>query len=195
MAAQVVQWHMKTTLVLLTVALAMSGATAARADPLLDVNLSAEIRLGRRPPPPPPPVVVVIAEPAGRGPAPWERAHWYQRNQGYYYYPGGDVYYRPGDHVWFYQERGEWRSTRNLPEFVRVDFNRSITLTMATDRPYIYHQQVVTRYPSNYFGARVRLRDEGPRDRDDDRRGPDRDRDKDDHDRGRGKAKGRDDRK
>lgn len=189
---------MKPTFVLLTFALAMSGATAARADQLLDVNLSAEIRLGRRPPPPPPPVVVVIQEPAERGPAPWERARWYQRNQGYYYYPGGDVYYRPGDHVWFYQERGQWRSARNLPDFVRVDFNRSITLTMSTDRPYIYHQQVVTRYPSNYFGSRVRLRDEGPRDRDDDRRGPDRDRDRDHDrdkdDRGRGKAKGRDDR-
>jgi hypothetical protein len=79
---------------------------------------------------------------------------------------------------------------------VRVDFNRSITLTMATARPCdIYHQQVVTRYSANYFCARVRSCDEGPRDRDDDRRVPERDRDKDDHDRGRGEAKGRDDRK
>ena len=182
---------MKPTLALLALALAVGGAASARADQIFDVNIAADIRLGRRPPPPPPPVVVVIEEPAPRGPAPWERARWYQRNQGYYYYPGGDVYYRPDDHVWFYQERGEWRTARNLPEFVRVDFNHSITLTMATDRPYIYHQQVVARYPANYFGVRVRLRDEGPRNRDDDHRGPDRD--KDDHDRGRGKAKGRDD--
>ncbi|MBC7368698.1 MAG: hypothetical protein H7343_18130 [Undibacterium sp.] len=193
---------MKKTLVLIACALAAGGVSAARAEQLLDVNLAAEIRLGRRPPPPPPAVVIVVEEPAARGRAPWERARWYQRDRGYYYYPGGDVYYRPGDHVWFYQERGEWRSARNLPEFVRVDFNRSITLTMATDRPYIYHQQVVMRYPSNYFVVRVRLRDEAPRgrdgdesprSRDDDHRGPDRD--KDDHDRGRGKAKGRDDRK
>jgi hypothetical protein len=173
---------MKPKLMLLTFALAVSGAAAARADQI-DLNISADIRLGRRPPPPPPPVVVVVEEPAARGPAPWERAHWYQRNQGYYYYPGGDVYYRPTDHVWFYQERGEWRMARNLPEYVRVDFNRSVTLTMATDRPYIYHQQIVRRYPANYFGARVRLRDE---DRRDDRRGPEKD------DRGRDKPHGHD---
>jgi len=77
---------------------------------------------------------------------------------------------------------------------VRADFNRSITLTMATARPCsIYREQVVTRYPANYFGARVRPCDEGPRDRGDLRRVPDRDRDKADHDRGRGEAKGCDD--
>lgn len=187
---------MKTILLLLTGALACGGATALRGDQDLAVNFSAEIRLGHRPPPPPAPVVVLVEEPDRGGPPPWARARWYQRSHGYYYYPGGDVYYRLGDRVWFYLERGEWRTARSLPDWVRVDFGRSVTLTMATDRPYVYHQQIVTRYPANYFGARVRFRDEPPRgregERDDSNRDRDERRDGDKNDRGRGKSKGRD---
>jgi len=155
---------MKTKIILITLTLAASTSPLARAE-FLDINLSGEIRLGRRLPPPPPAVVVVVEDTGPRGPAPWENARWYQPNQGYYYYPGSDVYFRPADHVWFYLERGQWRSGRNLPEFVSIDFNRSISLTMATNRPYAYHQQILARYPSNYFGTRVRLRDEDRRER------------------------------
>lgn len=159
---------MKSKIILFTLTLAAITAPAARAD-LLD-NLNIDIRLGRRVPPPPPAVVVVVPDNGPSGPAQWERRSWYQRPQGYYYYPGGDVYYRQSDHVWFYQERGQWRSGRNLPDYIHIDFNRSVTLNMATDRPYTFHQQVVARYPSNYFGTRVRLRDERRDDRRDDRK-------------------------
>jgi len=155
---------MKSQLILFTLALAAFGAANARADGL-DINIAGEIRLGRRLPPPPP-EVVVVGDTGPTGPSPWERSRWYQRSQAYYYYPGGDVYFRPSDRMWFYQERGQWRSGRNLPEFVRVDFNRSVSLTMATDRPYTFHQQIVTRYPANYFETRVRIRDEDRHDRD-----------------------------
>jgi len=184
---------MKTKIILLTFILAAIAAPATRAD-LLDINITGDIRLGRRPPPPPPAVVVVVEDTGPRGPSPWERGKWYQHNQGYYYYPGGDVYYRPADHVWFYQERGQWRSGRNLPEFISIDFGRSISLTMATDRPYVYHQQVVARYPSNYFGARVRLRDEERHERvNDHRENDDRRHDREKDKGGRDKAKDRDD--
>lgn len=138
---------------------------AVRADGL-DVTITGDIRLGRRPPPPPPPLVVVVPDSEPSGPSPWERGRWYQRSHGYYYYPGGDVYYRPADRVWFYQERGQWRSGRNLPDYINVDFGRNVSLTMATDRPYLYHQQIVARYPSNYFGTRVRIRADDRHDRD-----------------------------
>jgi hypothetical protein len=149
---------MKNKLILLALVLAAGAAPAARAD-LLD-KINVDIRLGVRLPPPPPVVVVVQEEPR-RGPDQWEqRARWYQRNQAYYYYPGGDVYFRQSDHVWFYMERGQWRSGRNLPDGIRIDFNRSVTVNMYTDRPYTYHQQIVAKYPANYFGTRVRLRDD-----------------------------------
>jgi hypothetical protein len=156
---------MKAYLLLLAFWLTAIPVVSLRAD-LVD-SLTIDIRLGRRAPPPPPAVVVVVPDNDRHGPDDWERrGHWYQRNQAYYYYPGGDVYYRPSDHMWFYQEGGQWRSHRALPDYVRVDFNRSVTVSMFTDRPYSYHDQIVARYPGNYFGTRVRLRDE-------DRRGDD----------------------
>ena len=175
---------MKTKIILLTLTAAALASPAVRADNLT-VNLSGEIRLGHQPPPPPPEVVVVAEDPAARQSGPWEHGRWYQRSQAYYYYPGADAYYRPADHMWFYSERGQWRSGRNLPESVQVDFGRSVTVTMATDRPYLFHQQIVARYPANYFGTRVRLKTEERHDRDDHGRGQDGDdhrRDKDDRD-------------
>ncbi len=154
---------MKTKILLLALVLAAIPATSVRAD-LID-NLTIDIRLGRRAPPPPPAVVVVVPDNAPRGSAQWERrGHWYDRSQAYYYYPGGDVYYRQSDHMWFYLDRGQWRSNGRLPDSVRVDFNRSVTLTMFTDQPYLYHQQVTARYPANYFDTKVRLRDDDRRD-------------------------------
>lgn len=181
---------MKTKLFLFALTAAALLAPAARADGL-DITITGDIRLGRRPPPPPPPVVVVVPDQEPRGPSPWERGRWYQASHGYYYYPGGDVYFRPADRVWFYQERGRWRSGRNLPEYVHVDFNRSVSINMATDRPYTFHQHVVTRYPANYFGTRVRIRDDERHDRDHDNRRHDRDRDDNRH----GKDKDRNDRR
>ena len=175
---------MKTKFILLALTMAAVVAPATRAD-LLDINITGEIRLGRRPPPPPPPVVVIV-ETAPEGPSPWESGPRSQRQQAYYYYPGGDVYYRPADHVWFYLERGQWRSGGNLPEQVSIDFGRSVTLTMATDQPYVYHSQIVSRYPANYFGTRVRLRDE------DHDNGRSNDRGKENKGKGHDKPKGRD---
>lgn len=182
---------MKTKILLLALALVAVPATALQAD-LID-NLSVEIRLGHRAPPPPPAVVIVVEDSHHSGPPPWERSRWGRRSQAYYYYPGTDVYYRPSDRVWFYAERGRWRYGRNLPDSLRVDFNRSVTLSIGGSRPYDYHQQVVARYPANYFGTRVRLRDDDRHDnrRDDDRRddnrGNDRDRDRRDHSKDRDK--------
>jgi hypothetical protein len=169
---------MKTNLALLALTLVALAVPVARAD-LLDVNLTGEIRLGHRAPPAPP-SVVVVGEAGPRGPSPWENGRWYQHSKGYYYYPADNVYYRPADHVWFYQDRGQWRSDRNLPASVNIDFDRSVALTMATDRPYTFHQQVIARYPTNYFGAHVRRQDDDRREqRSDDRRDDHRDDGKD----------------
>lgn len=187
---------MKNEIILMTLSLAALAPLSARADSL-DVNFSGEIRLGRRPPPPPPVVVVVTPDP--RPSRSWDgerRNRWYQRSHGYYYYPGGDAYYRSADHMWFYQERGQWRSDRRLPDSIHIDFNQSVTLTMYTDRPYTHHREVATRYPSNYFGTRVRVRDDDRHDRDHDgNRGRGSDRDHDNRGRDRGRDRDRDGRR
>jgi hypothetical protein len=164
-------------ILLLSLALAGLAAPLARAQ----VDFSADIQLGRRPPPPPPAVVVVVPD---SGPSPWEHGSWYQPSQDYYYYPGAQVYYRVHDHVWFYNDRGTWRNGPFLPVGFRVDFGRSIPLRMATNRPYRFHEQIVGRYPGNYFETRVRFRDDRRDDRHDDRHddhGHDHDHDHDNH--------------
>ena len=122
------------------------------------VDFTADIRLGRALPPPPPEVVVVerIGPPE---PPPWERRHWYNRSYAYYYYPGADVYYRPADHMWFFLEGANWRFGLRLPEHIHMDFGRAVSLSLESDRPYLFHERVVAYYPANYF-SRVRFRNE-----------------------------------
>lgn len=170
----------KTLLLSLAVA---SLVPAARAD--LDVGIGVDIRLGRAAPPPPP-EIVVVEEVGPPGPPPWVADHrWYRRSYGYYYYPGCDVYYRPSDRVWFYLEGGSWRFGARLPDRIRVDFGHAVSLKLESDRPYVYHERVVTYYPANYF-TKVKFKNghdnrRDDRDRDDDRRnrGKGRDKDKD----------------
>jgi len=146
---------MKSTLLFL---LCPSLALLAPAQAQIDVTLSAEIRLGRALPPPPP-EVVIIEESGPSGPPPWAPAHGIRRNRGYYYYPGADVYFRPEDRMWFYLDGSNWRFGVSLPTSIRVDFDRSVSLTMDTEQPYQFHEKVRTYYPGDYFVKRVRVKE------------------------------------
>ena len=161
------------SILLLALTLA-SCLTAARAE--ISVDVTAAIRLGRAMPPPPPEVVVLerIGPPE---PPPWARRHWYHHSYAYYFYPGANVYYRPADHVWFYLEGGNWRIGARLPNHIHMDFGRAVSLSLESDRPYLFHERVVAYYPPNYF-SRVRFRYERDEWREDHR-------DHDDHDRDR----------
>jgi hypothetical protein len=125
-----------------------------------EVSIGLDIHLGKLPPPPPPEVIVV--ETAGPpGPPPWAPARGFRRNHGYYYYPGADVYYRPDDKVWFYLEGGNWRFGATLPSSVRVDFARSVSLSMESDQPFRFHNDVKKHYPADYFVTKVKLKGQG----------------------------------
>lgn len=150
----------------------------------LDVSVSAEIRLGRVPPPRPP-EVVVIEEPTDKGPPPWAPAHGFRRNRAYYYYPGANVYYRPADRMWIYLDGRDWRVGVSLPTGLRVDFNRSVSLTMETDKPYEFHDHVRRHYPADYFVAKVRVKEKSAKP---DKIRPAREK-RSDQDRGKGKDK------
>ncbi len=180
---------MKLRILLICLAGAAAGLPAALAQ--VDVTVSAEIRLGRVLPPPPP-EVVVVDEVGPPGPPPWAETHWYRRSHAYYYYPGCDVYYRPDDKVWFYLEGGTWRVAAQLPTNIRIDFGRSVSLTLETDRPYVYHEKVVRYYPANYF-AKVRFKNAHDNRAVDRKEHPDRKPDKrdDDDDQDRGKSHGK----
>ena len=146
---------MKSRLVLL---LALSAVPLVHAG--IDLVLSAEIRLGKVLPPPPP-EVVVVTETAPSGPPPWAPAHGYRSNHAYYYYPGAHVYFRPADRVWFYLEGRDWRFGASLPTPIHVDFERSVSLTMATNQPFQFHEKVTTYYPADYFVTKVRVKEKG----------------------------------
>ena len=146
------------TRLLLLVGLGAALLAPAQAD--LAVTLSAEIRLGKALPPPPP-EVIVVEESGPPGPPPWAPAHGFRRNRDYYYYPGADVYYRPADRTWFYLDGGNWSFGVSLPTSIRVDFDRSVSLTMESDRPYEFHDKVRNYYPPDYFVKKVRVKERG----------------------------------
>jgi len=176
---------MNTKIILLSALLSTGLAPATRAD--VDIGISADIRVGRALPPPPPDVVVVeqVGPP---GPPPWAESHWYRRTHTYYYYPGSDVYFRPDTRMWFYLDSGGWRSGVRLPDAIRIDFGRAVALSLDNDHPYVYHQQVVRYYPSDYFakvkfpGGHDNHRDDGDHNNHGNDHG-------DDHDNGHGKDK------
>ncbi|MDP3069868.1 MAG: hypothetical protein Q8N18_06240 [Opitutaceae bacterium] len=128
----------------------------------VDAALSVEIRLGKTLPPPPP-AVVVIKESAPKGPPPWAPAHGVRRHHVYYYYPGANIYFRPEDRIWFYLDGREWRFAACLPTNLRVDFERSVSLTMAADKPHQFHDKVQAYYPADYFGSVVRVKEKDPK--------------------------------
>ncbi len=122
------------------------------------VDVSVDIHLGKVLPPPPP-EVIVIEQAAPPGPPPWAPAHGFRRQHEYYYYPGADVYFRPADRVWFYLEGREWRFGASLPTSLRVDFDRSVSLKMESDRPYQFHNDIRVHYPADYFVPRVKVKE------------------------------------
>lgn len=101
----------------------------------------------------------MIKESHPKGPPPWAPAHGARRNHNYYYYPGAQVYFRPADRLWFYLDGREWRFGASLPANLRVDFDRSVSLTMESDRPQQFHDKVQGYYPADYFVRSVRVKD------------------------------------
>jgi hypothetical protein len=153
LSADVVIAGMKTRSLFLCCLIA--AGTAATTQAQIDVNLSAEIRIGRALPPPPP-EVIIVEQVGPPGPPPWAPAHG-RRGHDYYYYPGRDVYFRPADRTWFYLESGNWRFGAHLPTTIGVDFGRAVSVQLDTDRPYLQHEKVVAYYPPNYF-SKVKIK-------------------------------------
>ncbi len=87
---------------------------------------------------------VVVKE---SGPPPWAPAHGHRAKHHYYYYPGPAVYYDVDRKVYFYPQSGEWRTAASLPVGIHIDVNSYSVLDMDNDRPYVYHDEVVKRYP------------------------------------------------
>jgi hypothetical protein len=88
-----------------------------------------------------------VYAPEQQGPPPWAPAHGHRAKHHYYYYPDSHVYYDTERKVYFYPSAGDWRVSAVLPPGIRIDVGGYTALEMDNDRPYIYHEEVVKKYP------------------------------------------------
>lgn len=83
----------------------------------------------------------------GGGPPPWAPAHGYRAKYRYRYYPDAAVYLDVGRGLYFYLQNGRWTVAASLPRGITMDLGRYVVLEMDVDKPYLYHQDVVRKYP------------------------------------------------
>jgi hypothetical protein len=82
-----------------------------------------------------------------QGPPPWAPAHGYRAKYHYYYYPDCSVYFDAGRSLYFYYQGDGWGVGASLPGGIQINVNNYVELDMDTDKPYVYHTDVMKRYP------------------------------------------------
>jgi len=107
------------------------------------------------------PACVVVNEHRSGGPPPWAPAHGHRAKHTYYYYPGQYVYYDLSSRIYFYRSGGSWVSATALPPGIRIDVGKHDVLEMDSDTPYVYHQEVVKRYPPGQLKKQGKEKDRG----------------------------------
>jgi|GEM_PF-220059 len=84
------------------------------------------------------------------GPPPWAPAHGYRAKHRYRYYPDSYVYYGEDSNLYYYRYAGRWVESPLLPSNIYLDTRGYVILEMDNDRPYMYHSDVIRRYPPGY---------------------------------------------
>ena len=80
-----------------------------------------------------------------------EQPHGYVRGPAVYttysyvYYPDVEVYYEPHHHIYYWSERGEWRSGARVPR--NMVLRSSVRVDLNSPEPYKHHDEVRARYP------------------------------------------------
>ena len=72
-----------------------------------------------------------------KGPPDHAPAWGYRKKKGHFktwHFPGSDVYYREKDKQYIYLEKGEWRIGRELPDWININYDNSITFENADQR-------------------------------------------------------------
>lgn len=81
------------------------------------------------------------------GPPAHAPAHGYRAKYHYYYYPSSSVYYDSNRELYFYLKGDNWEVSASLPHNIRVRLGDNVSIEMETDRPYLYHDEHVRKYP------------------------------------------------
>jgi hypothetical protein len=88
----------------------------------------------------------------GHGPPPWAPAHGYRAKYRYLYYPEVQVYWDFSRGLYFYFDKGRWVAAASLPPSIVAANKFSVELEMDVDRPYLFHNDVIKRYPPGQTG-------------------------------------------
>lgn len=97
------------------------------------------------------------------GPPPWAPAHGCKAKHRYLYYPSSYVYFDVGRQLYFYYNVGQWRVSATIPTGIRIDLDDHVTLEMATDKPYRFHEEVVKRHPPGHRKHKHKGKSKGKR--------------------------------
>lgn len=89
-----------------------------------------------------------------QGPPPWAPAHGYRAKHHYRYYPDSRVYFDLERSVYFYYGGSGWQMSASLPSAFDLDMRGYVDLDMDEDRPYLYHSEVIKRYPAGHGRGR-----------------------------------------
>jgi len=81
------------------------------------------------------------------GPPPHAPAHGYRAKHQYRYYPSRSVYYDTGRGLYFYLKGDNWEVGASLPSSLSVGLGDYVSMELDTNRPYIYHEEHVKKYP------------------------------------------------
>jgi hypothetical protein len=82
-----------------------------------------------------------------KGPPAHAPAHGYRSKHHYRYYPSRSVYYDSDRRIYFYIEGDNWEVGASLPSSLRMGLGDSVSIELDTDKPYIYHEDHVKKYP------------------------------------------------
>ena len=81
------------------------------------------------------------------GPPPHAPAHGYRRKYTYRYYPDAHVYFDVDRNLYFFLERGKWKSRMALPSSIRIKASEWVTIDLDTPKPYLKIKEHEKRYP------------------------------------------------
>jgi hypothetical protein len=81
------------------------------------------------------------------GPPAHAPAHGYRAKHKYRYYPSQKVYHDTDRGLYFYLKGESWEIGVSLPSHIRADLGESVTIELATDKPYVHNADHVKKYP------------------------------------------------
>ncbi len=79
----------------------------------------------------------------------------------YVYYPSHQIYYATEQQIWFWQNNGGWSYGVDLPPQFREAMGTGLPLRLATDRPYMAHDEVEARFGQPWRERHRPVRSEG----------------------------------